>query len=239
MEGLTKQARNAKLQRLAVTLLCLSLFSVASRAQYAYSGLKIALNKEFGEKWGIVGLANGGRGFGKQEYSSCGISVGASYGISKDARLYVFAHGQYADYMHISNQDIEMSIKEMISWRRASGFFFGFYFEQKRLFYKPDDYAQNVSYFSGFAGYEHTWKNTGIYGKAAAQAILNMTSPNAKASFLQRVKITISALKKINEKISIGLDYTYGHWGEKQIYIADRDNLHNLGICFAYRLGKY
>ncbi len=237
MKRLTSQAKNTKLLRLAAALCLLFMLSVMSEAQYAYNGLKIALSKDLGEKWEIVGLANGGRGFGKQDYTSCGLNLGASYKISKDARLYVFAKGQYADYMHVSNRDMEMSIKEMISWRRTSGFFFGFYFEQKRLFYKPYDYAQNVSCFCGFAGYEHTWESTGIHGRASGQAILNMTSPNTKASFIQRAKVNISAHKRITNKLSMGLDYTYGHWGDRQIYIADRDNLHNFGVCITYCLG--
>lgn len=239
MRRLTSQAKSTKLLSLAVALCHLFIYSATAEAQYAYNGLKIAISKNFGEKWEIVGLANGGRGFGRQDYTSCGISLGASYRISNDARLYVFAQGQYADYMHIPNKDMEMCIKEMISWRRASGFFFGFYFEQKRLFYKPYDYAQNVSCFCGFTGYEHMWVKTGIYGRVRAQAILNMTSPNTKASFIQRAKVTISALKKINNRLFAGLDYTYGHWGEKQVYIADRDNLHNFGICVSYRFGEH
>lgn len=221
--------------RLLTIALCAA-FGPGAAGQNHSEALAVQVSKDFSEKWTfkVDGLFGQEHSETRSNVIMCG--VGAGYHLNNDAVIAVYNKLAYADYMHIDNKDTEISVTESISWRRASGLFFGFYFEQRRLIYKPADYAKNVSSCGGIVGWGKKWEKIGLWGSVGCQVVCNMKTPNTKAEFVQRVKVPISLKKKISEKMHLGLTYTYGALGDNQRYIMDRDRMNALRLTWGINL---
>ena len=227
--------RNGGRIRLGILFVCLFVFSPSS-AQSTFGGIYLQARHKINDRWAARGCALIGREFGKTESWVASCDAGAGYSLSDEAVIAVYAKTSIANYIHMSNHDAEMSVVESISWRRASGLFFGFYFEQRRLFYQPSDYTKNVSAYGGIVGFEKSWDKLGLRGRAGFHIVCNMKSPSTKSEFIQRIKIPISLRKRVSESIALGISYTYGAMGETQIYIADRNGLNTINAAIYWTL---
>ncbi len=214
-------------------LLAAIIFTIApcAEAQYAYTGVKGIAHFEISDRWLARAHLALGHGHADEPYNAFGAALGAGFKLSRDAMLAGSCSLTHANYSGLDNNDLILHLTESISWRRPSGFFFGFYFEQRRLIYRPSDYKINTSCFGGLIGYEHTWQKTGILARAFAVVTANAKSENSSAQFIQRVKGFVSLRKRVVEVVAIGADYSYAVGGEHQIYIADRDGLHLLNVA--------
>lgn len=209
--------------------LCLFLSPYAFGQSYCGS-LAVLTRKTLNERWTVRAYGQIGQEYSGMRSNIVTLGAGAGYSLSKEAVISVYAKAVHADYMHIGNTDSEMSVSESISWRRASGFFFGLYFEQRRLFYMPSNYAKNVSFCGGLAGWRKAWERTGIFGSIGCQVICNMKSPNTKAALVQRIKLPLAVKKTISGKMAVGATYTYNALGDNQMYIGDRDRMNAVTI---------
>ncbi len=222
--------------RLLVALLFLNLSCDYAYSQSYFDAATAKVTKDLRDKWVLQGLFRGGYGCGSTSYWACNIDCGAGYKLSETAIVAVYSRCAFANYISISNRDVEISIAESISWRRASGLFFGFYFEQRRLFYNPTGYTKNVSACGGIVGIERTWDKPQITGRIGCQVICNLKSQSTKAEFVQRVKIPVSIRKGLTQRLSVGIDYTYSAFGKRQIFIADKNGLNTLSVAVDFRL---
>lgn len=235
MLSLSHTVRAKALARSLASALCLTLCAAAT-SQNLCGLTDMQVSKSIGDRWAIRGELLFGHEHSTVNSTIVAYGGAAGYRMSHDAVIAVDANVSHALYSDIDNNDTETSIRESISWRRASGFFFSLYFEQRRLFYKPSDYAKNVSCCGGIAGWGKSWAKPGIFGSVACNLACNMKSPNTKAEVIQRIRVPIAIRKSINETIAIGLSYTYCALGDNQIYIADRDRLNTLTASFILTL---
>ena len=222
--------------RLILALLFFALLPTFAHGQSYFDAATIKVSKELRQQWTLRGLCRTGYGCGSTSYWAGNIDCGAGYKLSEAATIAVYAKCSFANYIGISNKDVEISISESISWRRASGLFFGFYFEQRRLFYNPTGYTKNVSSCGGIVGVERMWDKTQITGRVGCQAICNLKSQSTKAEFVQRVKIPVSIRKGLTPRLAIGIDYTYSIFGEHQVFIADKNGLNTLSVAVDFKL---
>lgn len=209
--------------------LCLFLSQHAFGQSYCGS-LGVLMRKTLNDRWTFRAYGRLGQEHSETRSNIVTLEAGAGYSLSKEAVIAVYAKAAHADYMHIGNKDSEISVSESISWRRASGFFFGLYFEQRRLFYMPSNYAKNVSFCGGLTGWRKSWERTGIFGSIGCQIICNMKSPNTKADLVQRLKLPLVIKKTISEKTAIGVSYTYNAMGDDQVYIGERDRMNAVAV---------
>ncbi len=164
--------------------------------------------------------------------------VGCGYRMSQDAAVSVEAVAAKAEYVNLENADVMLRLVETIEWTRASGFFFGFTFEQRRLRFSPAKYSFNTSVFSAAAGYARSWPRAGVSADFSCRAVVNMRSETTLAEFLQRVRLAASARKAIGVRYALFLNLSYAYGGEYQIYIADRDGMLGLNFGLSVTLGK-
>lgn len=210
-------------------VLCL-IFSSRIFGQNYCGSLAVLMRKTLNDRWTVRAYGQLGQEYSATRSNIVTLEAGAGYSLSKEAVIAVYAKAAHADYMHIGNKDSEISVSESISWRRASGFFFGLYFEQRRLFYMPSNYAKNVSFCGGLAGWRKGWERTGIFGSVGCQIICNMKSPNTKADLIQRIKLPLVIRKTISERMAVGASYTYNAMGDNQMYIGERDRMNAVTI---------
>lgn len=197
----------------------------------SYCGsLGVLMRKTLNDRWTFRAFGQLGQEHSATRSNIVTLEAGAGYSLSKEAVIAVYAKAAHADYMHIGNKDSEISVSESISWRRASGFFFGLYFEQRRLFYMPSNYAKNVSFCGGLAGWSKSWERTGIFGSIGCQIICNMKSPNTKVDLVQRLKLPLVIKKTISERMAVGVSYTYNAMGDNQMYIGERDRMNAVTV---------
>lgn len=220
-------------------LVALAIFFAAgtwAESQNHCGTLSLLVRKKQGEVWtfrfdGQLGQESSTT---RSNIFKCG--AGAGFSLSREATIAVYTQMAHAEYLHIDNKDSEISVSESISWRRASGFFFGFYFEQRRLFYKPSNYAKNLSSCGGIIGWQKSWDEIGLSGKAACQVICNMKSLNTKADVVQRIKLPLSIKKSITGSLAICVSYEYGFLGENQMFIGDRDRMNSISASLEISL---
>lgn len=220
---------------LLTSLLCLLTNQHAASQNYNGS-LAVLMRKSLNERWTFRADGQLGQEFSTTRSNIVTFGTGAGYSLSDEAIIAVYAKASHADYLHIDNKDSEISVSESISWRRTSGFFFGLYFEQRRLFYMPSNYAKNVSFCGGLIGWRKRWERSGIYGSVGCQIICNMKSPNTKAELIQRVKLPLTIKKTIAGKVAIGASYTYYAMGDNQIYIGERDRMNAVTVSLDIEL---
>ncbi len=189
---------------------------VAGRAESVYN---------ITTRWSVSGNVVGGHAYTVEPYGALFVSLGGSFRLSKEATLAAHGSLSYADYANISNEDLILRLKESIQWRRASGFFFGFFLEQRRLIYKPSGYKLNASCLGATAGYEREWTRPAIVANGSATIIANSKCETPNATFIQRVKLSTSVSKRIGNMVAVGLDFTHMLGGHNQIYAADRDGM--------------
>lgn len=192
--------------------------------------LAVLTRKTLNDRWTVRAYGQIGQEYSEARSNIVTLEAGAGYSLSREAVISVYIRAAHADYLHISNKDSEISVSESISWRRASGFFFGLYFEQRQLFYMPSNYAKNVSFCSGLAGWSKRWERAGLFGSIGCQIICNMKSPHTRADLVQRIKLPLVIKKSISEKMAVGVSYTYNAMGDNQMYIGERDRMNTVTI---------
>lgn len=205
--------------------------SVEVDAQSLYTGTQATARFDLSTRWTAQADATVGYGYTDEPYNAIGGGLGAGFHLNRDATLAGYCSLAHASYRDISNEELILRINESISWRRPSGFFFGFFFEQRRLIYHPSDYKINTSCFGGAVGYEHRWERPALVARGFVTIVANTKSENSSASFLQRVKGSLAIRKRVGNAVAIGADYTFAIGGPNQIYIADRDKLNVLNVA--------
>lgn len=224
-------------------LLALCLWAVGAGgvdAQSLFLSPKVEASATFARnrKWTTRASFQYGYGRTDEPYHALIGSVGGGYRMSQDATVSVEAVAAKAEYVNLENADVLLRLVETIDWRRASGFFFGFSFEQRRLRFRPANYLFNTSVFGAAAGYGRSWGRSGISADFSCRVVVNMRSETALADFLQRVRLVASVRKVVGDRMSLLLDFSYAYGGEYQIYIADRDDMFGVNFGLAFTLGK-
>ena len=208
-----------------------ALTTIATEAQSIFTGTRATARFELSTRWTARADAGVGYGYTAEPYNAIGGGLGAGFRLNRDATLAGYCSLAHASYRDITNKELILRLTESISWRRPSGFFFGFFFEQRRLIYHPSDYKINTSCFGGLVGYEHRWDRPGLMTRGFVTVVANTKSENSSASFLQRVKGSLAIRKRIGSTVAVGADYTFAIGGPNQIYIADRDKLNVLNVA--------
>lgn len=236
MAGTRSRRKRRYANRLLMcAVVCLSVFA-KTEAQDNIVAVTMQIRSELNSHWRLRGEGRWGRERGNGDGWVMTYGAGVGYNLSKEAVIAIYARAALENYRHMQNRDAEISVAESITWKRSSGIFFGFCFEQRRLFYQPSGYTKNVSFCGGIVGVEKTWEKTGLSGNAACQVTCNMRSPNTKAEFVQRIRIPITIRKKLTDNLALGACYTYSAMGDKQVYIADRNNLHSVSANVFFTL---
>ncbi len=208
-----------------------ALAPIAADAQNIYTGTRATARFELSTRWTTRADIGIGYGYTAEPYNAIGGGLGAGFHLNRDATLAGYCSLAHANFRDITNKELILRLNESISWRRPSGFFFGFFFEQRRLIYHPSDYKINTSCFGSLAGYEHRWERSGLMARGFVTVVANTKSENSSASFLQRVKGSLAIRKSVGSIVAIGADYTFAIGGPNQIYIADRNKLNTINVA--------
>lgn len=208
-----------------------ALAPIAADAQNIYTGTRATARFELSTRWTTRADIGIGYGYTAEPYNALGGGLGAGFHLNRNATLAGYCSLAHANFRDITNKELILRLNESISWRRPSGFFFGFFFEQRRLIYHPSDYKINTSCFGGLAGYEHRWERSGLMARGFVTVVANTKSENSSASFLQRVKGSLAIRKTVGSIVAIGADYTFAIGGPNQIYIADRNKLNTINVA--------
>lgn len=225
---------------LLLSLLAVMAASVTpSRAQKLYLGCQADISCDISNRWTAKAYLAAGDAHTPEPYNALLAGFGGGFRLSGEATLAAHCSIAYAIYDDISNKDLILKLHESISWKRPSGFFFGFFLEQRRLIFRPSGYKLNASCLGGTLGMQRGWQKTGITANASLTVIANAKSENSAASFIQRVKISTSLRKRIGTRIALGADYTHAFGGRKQIYIADRDGMGCLTACVDFFFDRH
>lgn len=213
---------------------------VCAGAQSVFISPWVEANATFAKnrKWTSRSSLQYGYGRTEEPYHAIIGGVACGYRMSQDAAISVGAVAARAEYVNLENVDVMLRLIETIEWRRASGFFFGFTFEQRRLRFRPANYSFNTSVFSAAVGYAHSWPSAGISADFSCRAVVNMRSETTLADFLQRVRLTASVSKALGERLALLMRLSYAYGGEYQIYIADREDMLWLNFGLSVTLGK-
>lgn len=221
--------------------LCLWVGGTAcARGQSVFISPRVEADAAFAanRKWTAKASFQYGYGRTEEPYHALIGGVGGRYRMSQDAAVSVEAVAAKAEYANLENADIMLRLIETIEWTKASGFFFGFTFEQRRLRFHPANYSFNTSVFSAAAGYAHSWPLAGLSADFSCRAVVNMRSETTLAEFLQRVRLAASVRKAMSDRLALFLNLSYAYGGEYQIYIADRDGMLGLNFGLSVTLGK-
>ncbi len=222
---------------LAVVPFCLAL-SGCCVAQTAYLGVDAVARCRIASRWVVRCAAGAGRVSAAEPYAALMFGAGGGYKVSPDATVAAYGQVQQANYTHIGNRDVLFRLIESISWRRASGFFFGFLFEQRRLLFRPMGYVVNTSCFGALAGYGHEWATSGVALDVRCLLMANMKSENTSAKFIQRLKPSVSLRKRLSGGMAVGLDCSYALFGERQIYVEDRHKMWGVRMAVDINMGN-
>ncbi len=222
---------------LAVVPFCLAL-SGGCVAQTAYFGADAVVRCRIANRWVVRCAAGAGRVSAAEPYAALTFGAGGGYKVSPDATVAAYGLVQQANYTHIGNRDVLFRLVESISWRRASGFFFGFLFEQRRLLFRPMGYVVSTSCFGALAGYGHEWAASGVALDARCLLVANMKSENTSAKFMQRLKPSVSLRKRLSDGLDVGVDCSYALFGERQVYVEDRHKMWGLRMAVDINLGN-
>lgn len=220
----------------AIVAFCLAL-SGGIVAQTAYLGGNAVARRLIADRWVVRCAAGAGRASAAEPYVALTFGAGGGFKVSPDATVAVYGQVEQANYTHIGNRDVMFRLAESISWRRASGFFFGFLFEQRRLIFRPMGYVFNTSCCGALAGYGHEWAASGLTLDARCLLLVNMKSENTSASFIQRLKPSVSFRKRLYGRMAVGLDCSYALFGKRQVYVADRHKMWGLRMAVDINLG--
>ncbi|MBQ2322161.1 MAG: hypothetical protein II375_06345 [Bacteroidales bacterium] len=227
---MTRRRRVPFLSLLAVMAASLT----QAHAQKLYLGCKADISCDISDRWIAEARIATGDAHTPEPYNALFAGVGGGFRLSREATLAAHCSIAYAIYDDITNKDLILKLHESISWKRPSGFFFGFFLEQRRLIFRPSGCKLNASCLGGTLGMQRAWQKPGISANASLTVIANAKSENSAASFIQRVKISTSVRKRIGTRIALGADYSHAFGGRRQIYIADRDGMGCLTACIDF-----
>lgn len=194
---------------------------------YGASGM-VAHSLESGAR--VSGLLVVGREESVVSNNALHLSLAYFQPISPTAEIAVTGSAAVADYDGMPNRDAILSLSEAIQWRRTRGISFGFFLEQRILFYTPSDNSAITSCAGGTVAYSHLWEKAKIQADAGAKVFVNMRSETSDAGFLQRVRLFTSARRQISEKVWMGMAVAYHVGGKEQVYLSDRHNMWRLTL---------